>query len=119
MSERFEVLMETMEHNFKAVIEAVSGLSDRVERMDKRLEKVEHAVNIHTGQIAALKHGQDELRKDVKGLQHGQDELCRGQDELRRGQDELRDEFRAFRLFTEQTLTDHAQRLNKLESSAD
>lgn len=112
MSERFEVLMETMEHNFKAVIEAVSGLSDRVERMDKRLEKVEHAVNIHTGQIAALKHGQDELRKDVKGLQHGQDELCRGQDELR-------DEFRAFRLFTEQTLTDHAQRLNKLESSAD
>jgi hypothetical protein len=54
-------LLEDMNDKLRGIAEAVGGLSDRVERMGKRLERVEH----NTETLPALKGALTSISADV------------------------------------------------------
>ena len=73
--ERFEVLLEEMRSQFRLVLESLSGLTGRVEAVEKRMERLEHRLErveqkMELLQSALLGHSTDVqgLRRDVRSL---------------------------------------------------
>lgn len=78
----FEVLLEDIKHSVDTVAEGHSGLVDRMDRLDAKLDRRADELDEKIGWVAEeLKETRDELKEDIQGVR---EELMETKVELRR-----------------------------------